>query len=109
MSRKPDIAADTLNKVIETAEKYKLISDGDTIVVALSGGADSVTLLNILYSVKEKYNLTLYAAHLNHGIRENEADNDEKFCKILCENYNIEFFFFYISVTTLGEDVIIIA
>ena len=101
MSRKPDIAADTLNKVIETAEKYKLISDGDTIVVALSGGADSVTLLNVLYSLKEKYNLTLYAAHLNHGIRGNEADNDEKFCKILCENYNIEFFVKHIDVPKL--------
>lgn len=101
MSRKPDIAADTLNKVIETAEKYKLISDGDTIVAALSGGADSVTLLNVLYSFKEKYNLTLYAAHLNHGIRGNEADNDEKFCKILCENYNIEFFVKHIDVPKL--------
>lgn len=101
MSRKPDIAAETVGKVIGTAEKYKLISGGDRIVVALSGGADSVTLLNVLYSIKEKYNLTLYAAHLNHGIRGVEADNDEKFCKILCENYNIEFFVKHIDVPKL--------
>ena len=101
MSRKSDIAADTVNKVIGTAEKYNLISEGDNIVVALSGGADSVALLNILYSIKEKYNLTLYAAHLNHGIRGVEADNDEKFCKILCENYNIRFFVKHIDVPTL--------
>ena len=101
MSRKPDIAAETVCKVIGTAEKYKLISDRDSVVVALSGGADSVTLLNVLYSIKEKYNLTLYAAHLNHGIRGSEADNDEKFCKILCENYNIRFFVKHIDVPAL--------
>ena len=101
MSRKPGVAAATVGKVIATAEKYNLISEGDSIVVALSGGADSVTLLNILYSIKEKYNLTLYAAHLNHGIRGVEADNDEKFCKILCENYNIEFFVKHIDVPKL--------
>ncbi len=91
----------TIN-IVETAiRKYSLLSNGNNIIVALSGGADSVTLLNILNSIKEKYHLTLFAAHLNHGIRGEEADNDEKFCKILCKNYNIKFFVKHIDIPKL--------
>lgn len=81
-----------------------MINTGDRVVAALSGGADSVTLLNVLNSIKEKYNLTLYAAHLNHGLRGAEADNDEKFCKILCENYNIRLFVKHINVAALASE-----
>ncbi|MCH5297943.1 MAG: tRNA lysidine(34) synthetase TilS [Ruminococcus sp.] len=78
--------------VASTIEKYRLISSGDIIVVALSGGADSVSLLDIICSFKEKYNLTIYAAHLNHNLRGEEAERDENFCKILCENYDVQLF-----------------
>ena len=97
-------AAGVLETVRAAIEKYDLISDGDKIIVALSGGADSVTLLSVLISLKEKYNLTLCAAHLNHGIRGAEADNDEKFCKILCENYNTELFVKHIDVPKLSRE-----
>ena len=76
-------------KVLDFCERYSLLSNGDTVVIALSGGADSTALLHILYSIKEQYNLTLLAAHLHHGIRGEEADRDERFCKILCEKYNL--------------------
>lgn len=59
------------------------------VAVALSGGPDSVCLLYLLNSVKEKYNLNLTAAHLNHKIRETEADRDMQFCITLCENLGI--------------------
>lgn len=81
-----------VNRVLSTNERYSLFGYGDKIIVALSGGADSVCLLHILYSLKEQFNLTLYAAHLNHGIRGEEAQHDEEFCKILCKNYNIKLF-----------------
>ena len=80
------------HKALSTCEKYKLLENGGTVLVALSGGADSTALLHFLYSVKEIYNLTILAAHLNHGIRGEEADRDERFCKILCEKYNIPFY-----------------
>ncbi|MBQ9516148.1 MAG: tRNA lysidine(34) synthetase TilS [Ruminococcus sp.] len=67
----------------------RLIDRGDTVIVALSGGADSVTLLHILYLLKEKYELTLHAAHLNHGIRGEEADRDEDFVRGLCGELGI--------------------
>lgn len=59
------------------------------VAVALSGGPDSVCLLYLLNSVKEKYNLTLTAAHLNHKIRETEADRDMQFCIDLCKSLEI--------------------
>ena len=97
-------AAEVISKTEAAIEKYGLLSGGDSVIIALSGGADSVTLLSVLNSIKEKYYLKLYAAHLNHGIRGEEADNDEKFCKILCENYNIQLFVKHIDVPKLSAE-----
>lgn len=91
------------NLVIRTIEKYNLLEKGDKIVVALSGGADSVSLLDVLYSLKELYNLTIYTAHVNHGIRGEEADRDENFCKILSKKYNAELFIKKADVKAIAQ------
>lgn len=91
------------NQIIRTINKYNLIENGDKIIVALSGGADSVTLLDILNSLKEKYDITVYAAHVNHNLRGEEADRDENFCKFLCEKYNIELFIKTADVKTIAQ------
>lgn len=94
-----------MNKTfIQTVEKYNLLQSGDKVIVALSGGADSVTLLDMLNSVKELYNLTIYASHINHGLRGEEADRDENFCKILCDKYNTELFIKKADVKTLAKE-----
>ena len=94
-----------MNKTfIQTIEKYKLLQNGDKVIVALSGGADSVTLLDMLNSVKEIYNLTIYASHINHGLRGEEADRDENFCKILCKKYNTELFVKKADIKTLAKE-----
>ena len=92
-----------VNRVLRTNKKFSLFENGDKIIVALSGGADSVSLLHVLNSLKEQYGLTLYAAHLNHGIRGEEADRDERFCKILCENYNVELFTAHRDIPSLSK------
>ena len=93
-----------INAVLQTIERNDLLLQGDSVIVALSGGADSVALLHVLNSIKEKYNLKIYAAHLNHMLRGEEADRDEKFCKILCENYSTELFVRHADIKKLARE-----
>ena len=79
------------DKARRDCARLGLLEKGDSVIAALSGGADSVALLHFLISLKEQYDLTIHAAHLNHGIRGEEAQRDESFCKILCEKYNVPF------------------
>lgn len=79
-------------KVLSTINKYKLIEDGDKIVLGLSGGPDSVCLLHILYRLKEKLDIEVYAAHLNHQIRGIEAQKDALYITQLCENLGVTSF-----------------
>ena len=81
--------ADMLNAVRQYIADNRLLKVGDKVIVALSGGADSVALLHVLISLKEEYKLTLYAAHFNHGIRGEEADRDEAFVVDLCSDHDI--------------------
>lgn len=78
-----------IEKVLTAIERFSLISKGDTVTVALSGGADSVALLHALWTLKDELSITLKAAHLNHGIRGNEADRDEAFAKWICDKFDI--------------------
>lgn len=75
------------NKIKQTIKKYNLIEKNDKVLVAVSGGPDSLSLLNVLYSLG--YNLCV--AHVNHGLREN-ANIDEKFVESFCKEKNIPCF-----------------
>ncbi|MGB9732105.1 MULTISPECIES: tRNA lysidine(34) synthetase TilS [Calditerrivibrio] len=68
------------------------------IVVAFSGGRDSVALLHYLYRMRESYNIKLYACHVNHGIRGEMGDRDEDFCKSFCMEFKIPLFIKKIDV-----------
>lgn len=70
---------DILGKVKKTIEKFNMINPGDKIIVGVSGGPDSVTLLHILWRLKEELNISLITAHLNHGLRGKDAILDEEF------------------------------
>lgn len=79
-------------RFIDFIYKNNLINEGDGIVIALSGGPDSMCLLHLLNSVKDELNIKLVAAHINHMIRGEEADADERFCGEECARLGIEFF-----------------
>lgn len=81
-----------LNKLSAFICQYDLISPGDEIVCALSGGADSTALLFALYLLREKFQFTLSAAHFNHNLRAEESDRDERFVRTLCDRYDIPLF-----------------
>lgn len=77
------------NKVKSYIKENRLIRERDRVLVALSGGPDSVCLLNILYNLKDELNINLGAAHINHMLRGEEADKDEEYVKELCESMEI--------------------
>jgi tRNA(Ile)-lysidine synthase len=67
----------------------KLITPGMKLVVAVSGGADSVALLHLLHQMRTDAHLSLIAVHINHHLRKEESDLDEKFVRRLCDRLNI--------------------
>lgn len=77
-----------LNKIYSTIEKHSLICEGDKVLVALSGGSDSVFLLHALHNLSKKHNFSVSAAHLNHSLRP-EADEEEHFVLDLCSSLGI--------------------
>lgn len=77
-----------LKKVLSSIEENRLFAPGDTVVVAVSGGADSVALLDILASLRE-LRLTLVVAHLNHLLRGAESDGDEEFVRSLAVRHGV--------------------
>ena len=85
-------------KVRGTIEKYGMLRKGDTVVVAVSGGPDSVALLHVLDSLKGIYRLRLHVAHLEHGIRGEESRGDMQFVEELCRRLSLPF-------TARSEDV----
>ncbi len=68
----------------------QILIKGQTLVLAISGGPDSMCLLHILNQLKEKYNLKLIVAHVNHNLRE-ESKEEAKFVKKVCESHQITF------------------
>lgn len=79
-----------LNKVLAAIERFSLFEGSKTVTVALSGGADSVSLLYALLELKENLGLTVKAAHLNHQLRGEESLRDEQFVRRLCESEGVE-------------------
>ena len=80
------------DKVLKTIQKYNLIQNGDSIVIGVSGGPDSMTLLNVLINLKQKLGISkIFVATVNHMIRE-EAEEETKFVENFCESHGIEFY-----------------
>ena len=71
----------TLMKVRHTITKYHMIEDGDRVVVAVSGGPDSVCLLDILQELKDELRIELIVAHFDHGLRPGEDEAENEFVK----------------------------
>ena len=77
------------NKLRRFLEARNMVSPGDRVVCAVSGGADSVALLFAMYLLKDSLQIELEAAHFNHRLRGPESDRDEAFVRELCHRYDI--------------------
>ena len=89
-------------KVLNTILKNNLIESGDKIVLGVSGGPDSISMLNILKEIKDEYKFYIYVAHINHMIRE-EAEEDEKYVEEYCEQNGIQCFIKRIDVQQIAH------
>ena len=78
-----------LNKLTAFLQQYDMVQPGDTVICAVSGGADSVALLFGFYLLKEKLGISLEAAHFNHHLRGTESQRDEAFVRTFCDRYDI--------------------
>ncbi len=100
MSEEP---AEIERKIERTVARWKMFPEGCRVVVGLSGGADSVTLTHFLLRHAAGYGLRLVAAHVNHGLRGEEADADERFVRVFCERNHLELEVFHADVRALSR------
>ncbi len=79
------------DKVVNTIKRYEQIKSGDTIVVGVSGGPDSICLLNVLKNLQNELKINIVVAHINHMIRK-EADSETEFVQDFCKQRDIKCF-----------------
>lgn len=93
-----------LNKVREYIINNELIKKEDSVLVALSGGPDSVCLLHILSRLRNEFDIRLGAIHINHLLRGNEAIDDEEYTRELCNSLNIEYYVERIDIGKISKE-----
>lgn len=80
-----------LNKVGKTVLKYRMLSSADKVLVAFSGGPDSLALLYVLLELRDKYELSIHVAHLNHMLRGEESERDEHRAEEVCKKLGLPY------------------
>lgn len=94
---------DIVNTVRDTILRHNLLKNGDAVLVALSGGADSVCLLDILCRLSAELGIKVAAAHLNHMIRGAEADRDEAYAAELCTRLGVPFYAERVNIPEISQ------
>ena len=93
-----------LDKVRRTIEENALLKNGDKVICAVSGGADSVCLLHVIKNLKKEYNLSVFVANVNHLIRGEESDRDSNFVKSICKAADVECFYREYDVVNIAKE-----
>ncbi len=93
-----------VEQVYQYIKKHDMVRQGDTVLVGVSGGADSVCLIYVLSVLKERLGIRLLAVHIHHGIRGAEADRDAEYVKELCKSLNIDCDVVYIDVPAMAKE-----
>ncbi len=96
-----NIFIDAMNNFIL---ENKLLREGEKIVVAVSGGIDSMVLLNSLLQIMNQWKLTLIVAHFNHQLRGKESDEDEEFVRSIVKNKGIDFYIERANTSLVAEN-----
>ena len=83
---------------------FSKINKGETIAVGLSGGKDSVCLLDILFNKKDELCINLIAINVEHGIRGENSVRDSEFCQSLCNSYGIILYRYTVDAPKLAKE-----
>jgi len=93
-----------LDKVKSTIKRYSMLQKHDKLLVGVSGGPDSVTLLNVLCELKKEYSLNIVIAHLDHKFRGEESAADRRFCEDLAGKYNLDIAWEEVDVPKIAKE-----
>ncbi len=94
---------ENIKKIYSYIIRNEMISRGDIVCVGLSGGADSVCLLQLLYELREKLQIEVTAFHVNHCLRGEESEHDEEFAVCICKERDIPIKTFRFDIAKLAE------
>ncbi|MBN2259366.1 MAG: tRNA lysidine(34) synthetase TilS [Clostridiales bacterium] len=93
-----------LNQMEKTIKEHNLITKKDKIIVAVSGGPDSIAMLYGLILLKEKYQIEIFGVHLNHMIRGVLADKDERYVLEICKKWDIPIYTFREDIPKMSKE-----
>ncbi len=91
-------------QIIKFISDNGLIQEGDKLLLALSGGSDSVFALNFFNKFKSKYKISICALHINHSLRGEESYLDQEFCEDICIIEEIEFYTELVDVNKFAKE-----
>ncbi len=89
--------------IIKFIDRESLIENRDKVLIALSGGPDSVFLLHFLYKNLTRLGIELFACHVNHNLRGKDSDADELFCKKTCDELGVKYFSASVDVKSVAK------
>ena len=95
-----------IKRVMKNIKEYDLLRPNDKVVIGVSGGADSTTLLDVIYKISTLYgyHFNIIVAHVNHQIRKGGAERDEEFVRNLAKKYDTEFVCRSVDVEKLASE-----
>jgi tRNA(Ile)-lysidine synthase len=91
-------------QVLKTIKENKMFEANDKVIVGVSGGPDSMCLLNILNKLKAELKIEIAVAHVNHCLRGEASDNDEKYVQSYCSKNEIPFYSKKIDINKIAEE-----
>ena len=90
--------------IIKFIDRESLIENEDRVLIALSGGPDSIFLLHFLYKNSKRFGIELSACHVNHNLRGKASDADELFCEKICDELKVKYFTASVDVKTFAKE-----
>lgn len=91
------------NKVLDIIKEHNLIEKDDNVLVGVSGGPDSMALLYLLLNVKKHIDFNILVAHVNHGVRGQDALEDQLFVKRKSQELGLAYFYTEVDMVGYGE------